>query len=161
VADRYSPPYGLIDVAAAEDCYGGMVYVPFFFGNCYLHRRIEHEKWLYACSKRRDQARGVYWGNYFGPAILERLGGRQQFLERYRQQAQFDDGRCNALIWDFPNGVFVSLCLDPLGCKPGPPLDPSAGANGRWLAQELGSRGVLNPWGNEGQGKVQMAGEVS
>src|SRR5262249_29253140 len=25
VADRYSPPYGLIDVSASEDCYTGMV----------------------------------------------------------------------------------------------------------------------------------------
>jgi hypothetical protein len=31
VADKYSPPYGLIDVSAAEDCYGGIAYTPIFF----------------------------------------------------------------------------------------------------------------------------------
>ncbi|VTS00651.1 hypothetical protein [Tuwongella immobilis] len=146
IADQYSPPYALVDVAASEDCYSGFAYVSCFSLNNRLHRWSEHIKWLYACSKQRDQARGVYWGNYFGAAILDRLGGRERFLTRFREQTQDAFGSPNARIWEFPNGVFVSLCMDPLGCKPGQPLDGSAGQNLHWLVLELGSHGVLNPW---------------
>jgi len=146
LADQYCPPYAFVDIAASEDCYSGFAYVSCFSLNNRLHRWSEHIKFLYACAKRRDQARGVYWGNYFGPAILERLGGRDQFLTRYREQAQDTYGRSNAWVWEFTNGVFVSLCLDPLGCEPGRPLDGSTGQNLHWLVLELGSHGVLNPW---------------
>lgn len=147
VADKHGPPYALIDVAAAEDCYSGFAYVSCFSLNNRLHRWAEHIRFLYACSRgRRDQARGVYWGNYFGPAILERLGGRERFLARFREQAQDAFGRPNAHVWEFPNGVFVSLCFDPLECKPGSPLSGAAGQNLHWLVLELGACGVLNPW---------------
>jgi hypothetical protein len=149
IADHYCPPYGLIDLSSSEDCFGGSVYDPSFCVNSHLHRWAEDFRWLYACSKRRDQARGIYWGNYFGAAILDRLGGRAQFLTRFRRQAQYPDGRPSAQVWEFNNGVFVSLCMDPLGCKPGQPLDGWAGQNMHWLVLELGSHGVLNPWAGE------------
>jgi hypothetical protein len=154
LADQYRPPYAFVDVAASEDCYSGFSYVSYFSLNNRLHRWSEHIKFLYACTKRRDQARGVYWGNYFGPAILERLGGRARFLARFREQAQDAFGRPNAWVWEFANGVFVSLCMDPLGCKPGQPLDGSAGQNLHWLLLELGSHGVLNPWAGEQPGQA-------
>jgi hypothetical protein len=154
IADQYGPPYALVDVAASEDCYSGFAYVSCFSLNNRLHRWSEHIKFLYACTKRRDQARGVYWGNYFGPAILDRLGGRERFLARFREQAQDAYGRPNARIWEFTNGVFVSLCMDPIGCKPGQPLDGSAGQNLHWLVLELGSHGVLNPWAGEQPGQA-------
>jgi hypothetical protein len=150
VVDRYESPYGLIDLSASDDCYGGMVYEPYFVQNARLHRWVEGVKWLYASSKRRDQARGIYWGNYFGVPILERLGGREDFLSRFRQQARYQDGRPSARIWEFTNGVFVSLCIDPLGCRPGLPLDGWAAQNMHWLVLELGSHGVLDPWSKEG-----------
>lgn len=149
VADRYCPRYGLVDISASEDGYGGTVYDPCFCLNSPLHRWTEDFRWLYACSKRKDQARGIYWGNYFGPAILARLGGREAFLTRFRRQAQSADGRPTVRIWEFTNGVFVSLCMDPLGCKPGSPLDGWAGQNLHWLMLDLGSHGVLNPWAEE------------
>lgn len=149
VADRYSPPYGLLDLSSAEDCFGGSVYEPSFCLNSPLHRWAEDFKWLYGSSKRRDQARGVYWGNYFGTAILDRLGGREQFLTRFRRHARYEDGRPSARVWEFTNGVFISLCMEPLGCKPGSPMDGWAGQNLHWLVTELGSHGVLNPWSGE------------
>lgn len=149
VIDKYCPPYGMVDIGSSEDCYSGFVYTSFFSGNARLHRWIEHIKFLNGCTRRRDQARGIFWGNYFGPAILQRLGGRATFVSRYRQQAKDGNGEPSGLIWEFTNGVFVSLCLDPLGCKPGPPLDGAAGHNLHWLVVELGSRGVLCPWSGE------------
>jgi hypothetical protein len=57
-----------------------------------------------------------------------------------------NDGTPNAHIWEFGNGVFVSLCLNPLGCKPGVPLDHSAMFNLQWLHKELGGKGALCGW---------------
>lgn len=147
VADRLRAPYGLIDLSHADDCYGGAAYDDSsWVGNIPLHRCFEHVKWLYTRSQRSDQARGVYWGNYFGAEILDRLGGRGPFLTRFRQQARYADDRPSARIWEFDNGVLVTLCLDPLDCKPGQPLDGWATQNMHWLMLELGSQGVLNPW---------------
>lgn len=149
-ADSVRCPYGLIDLSSAEDCYGGAAYGDSsWVGNIPLHRWVENVKWLYARSRRQDQARGVYWGNYFGAAILDRLGGRERFLARFRRQAQYPEGRPSARVWEFTNGIFISLCMDPLGCKPGQPLDGWAAQNLHWLVLELGSHGVLNPWAGQ------------
>jgi hypothetical protein len=152
IVDRYAPRYGLIDVAASEDVYCGWVYSSIWPGAARLHRWTEDIKFRYACTKRKDYARGIFWGNYFGPAILERLGGRDQFVARYRESARDPNGNPNALIWEFTNGVFISLCLDPLGCKPGPPLDGNAAYNLHCLLLDLGPRGVLCPWSNSASG---------
>jgi len=146
IADRYEAPYGLIDVSDPNDGYAGMVYGATFFGNSPLHRWIEQAKWVYSAQTKGDRVRNIYWGNYFGKSILECLGGRDDFLKRFRINAQSPDGTPNAHIWEFPNGVFVSLSLDPLDIKPGPPLHGPAVRNALWLVQDLGPRGILNAW---------------
>jgi hypothetical protein len=146
ICDRYAPRYGLIDISAPEDCEGGDVYTACWPGNARLHRWAEDMKFRYACSHNKPYARGVYWGNYFGPAILERLGGRDRFVKWFRESAVDNGGSPNALIWEFTNGVFVSLCTDPLDCTPGPPLDGNAASNLHGLLLDLGAHGVLDPW---------------
>lgn len=146
LADAHCPPYGLIDVASPNDAWAGMVYGSLWMMQSPLHRWVEQGNWVYGASKKGDRVRSIYWGNYFGPKILTRLGGRENFIGRYREQARLKDGTPNAQIWEFTNGVFVSLCLDPLGCKPGLPLDFSAMLNLQWLHKELGSKGALCGW---------------
>jgi|GEM_PF-1447905 len=146
VADAHCPPYGLVDLATPEDAWAGMVYGSLWMMQSPLLRWFEQGQWVYTASKLGDRARGIYWGNYLGPKILARLGGREAFVSRYREQAKFNDGSPSAHIWEFSNGVFVSLSLDPLGCKPGAPLDYPAIFNLRWLHQELGTRGALSSW---------------
>lgn len=150
LADAHGAPYGLIDVASPEDAWAGMVYGSFWMQAAPLHRWIEQGNWVYSAAKKGDRARRIYWGNYFGARVLERLGGREDFVRRYRAHARMEDKSSNAHIWEFTNGVFVSLCLDPLGCKPGAPLDWSANFNLLWLQEELGSKGVLNAWDEGG-----------
>lgn len=146
VADRHCPPYGLIDLATGDDAFAGLLYSSLWILRAPMHRWLEQGNWVYAASKKGDRARGIYWGNYFGPKILDRLGGRDDFVRRYREQATLPDGSVGAHIWEFPNGVFVSLCLDPLGCKPGDPMDFGAMFNLQWLHHELGRSGVLTAW---------------
>lgn len=146
IADTHCPPYGLIDLATGDDAFAGLLYSSLWIQRAPMHRWLEQGNWVYAASKKGDRARGIYWGNYFGPKILNRLGGRDDFVRRYREQATLRDGSVGAHIWEFENGVFLSLCLDPLGCKPGVPLNFNAKFNMRWLQHELGRRGVLTAW---------------
>jgi hypothetical protein len=146
VADQRAPPYGLVDLARTEEAFAGMAYVSTWMQRLPLHRWVEQGHWVYAASKKKDRARSIYWGNYFGSKILGRLGGRDNFVRRYGRQARLADQSPNAHIWEFANGVFVSLCLDPLACKPGVPLDYSAMFNLQWLHRELGAKGVLCGW---------------
>lgn len=143
IADKYCPRYGLIDVSAANDCYAGMVYGSTFFLNSPLHRWAEQANWVHSGSKRKDKVRGVYWGNYFGPELLRKLGGRDRFLKRVRHEARQPDGNIDARIWEFPNGVFVSLGFNPLDCRPGLPLGAPIFP---WLVCELGIHGTLDAW---------------
>ncbi len=146
VSDAYVPRYGLFDLAASEDCYSGLVYTPNSSRNAPLHRWIEHLRFVHGSSNRRDQVRGLYWGNYFGPAILERLGGRERFLSGFRSEARDAFGQPTSLVWEFTNGVFVSLSLDPLACKPGTALHGGVTRNLHALVVELGENGAMDPW---------------
>jgi hypothetical protein len=146
LVDRHSPCYGLIDLATPEDGWSGMVYGSAWIQNAPLHRWVEQGNWVRAASRKRDRARGIYWGNYFGPALLKRLGGREPFVWRFLEAVRLRNATPSALLWEFSNGVFVSLCLDPLDCKPGAPLSFSAQQNLTWLQNELGARGALNAW---------------
>jgi hypothetical protein len=146
VLDRHAPPYGLVDLARSDDGFAGMAYVSTWMQRLPLHRWVEQGNWVYGASKRGDRVRSIYWGNYLGPKILTRLGGRDNFIRRYREQARMKDGTPSAHIWEFTNGVFVSLCLNPLGCRPGMPLDYSAVFNLQWLHKELGGKGALCGW---------------
>jgi hypothetical protein len=146
VADRHCPYYGLIDLARSEDAHAGMVYSPTWELSAPVNRWVENMNWLYNGCHKRDRVRGIYWGNYFGKRILDRLGGRQPFVEAFRANARMADDSLDAHVWEFPNGVFLSLCLDPLGCKPTLPMDILANQRLAWLHQRLGPSGALNMW---------------
>jgi hypothetical protein len=148
IADTHAPFFGLVDVAIPTDAFAGSVYGSAWPGNAPLARWVEQENWLWSISQKRDRVRGVYWGNYFGPEILLRLGGKEAFVEKFTSVARSHDGTPDAQCWSFANGVFVSLCLNPQDCRPGLPLgiDFAAQRNLQWLVRELGPAGVLNPW---------------
>ena len=56
------------------------------------------------------------------------------------------DGSPNADVWEFPNGVYFTLCADPLGCRPGGVLDMDAVTNLKFLLTHFGEAGILNSW---------------
>jgi len=148
VADLSAPIFGLVNVAHPDDAFAGMVYGTAWPGNASLNHLIEQNNWVYSGAKKEDRMRGIYWGNYLGSKILNRLGGREAFIEVFSKHACYYDSTPNANLWQFTNGLFVSLCLDPLDSRPGLPmgLDPVIEANVKWLVCELGAKGVLNQW---------------
>ena len=148
IADRSAPTCGLVDVARPDDAFAGLVYGTAWPRTAPLHRWTEQMAWNYSGANKADRLRGVYWGNYLGSKVLQQVGGRAVFLNACTNNARSFDGTPNSHRWDFSNGVFVSLCLNPQECRPGAPLGlpVAAEANLRWLLPELGSKGVLNHW---------------
>jgi hypothetical protein len=148
IADKYSPISGLVDLARPDDAFAGMVYDAAWPRTAPLNRWIEQIAWVFSGAKKGDRLRGLYWGNYLGPKVLKCLGGRERFFELCVEKARSYDGSPDAICWRFPHGLFVSLCLNPLDCRPGSPfgMDVAAEANLKWLLPELGRAGVLNNW---------------
>ena len=148
ISDAYSPLCGLVDLAKPNDAGAGLVYGTTFPGNASVGRWLEQLNWLYSAWQIKDRLRGVYWGNYIGANVLKRLGGKEAFASRFVEGSRNFDGSPSALCWRFENGVFLTLCADPLDCRPDMPsgIHFAAESNLRWLVPELGMAGVLNPW---------------
>ena len=148
VADRYTPITGLVDLARPSDAFAGMVYGTTWPRTAPLARWVDHLNWIYSGPSKADKLSGVYWGNYFGTRQLDRLGGQERFWHVCTRNARNHDGSPNAHVVQLTNGLFVTLCLDPVDCRPDSPVGPhpAAEANLKWLIRELGPSGILNPW---------------
>ncbi len=147
VADRRSPICGLVDLAQPTDAFAGSVFGAAWPSRAPLARWIEHIGWNQSGARKGDRLRRLCWGNFLGTKILERLGGGTKFSEDFASVARNYDGSTNANIWLMTSGVFVSLCIDPLDCKPSNPTGILVHqANLEWLIRELGTNGVLSHW---------------
>ena len=110
--------YLLVDIAPMEETGADGIYHP----ESHPHvsprspaRDIEAKKWTRLREKRRDFVRGVFWGNYLGPEMLERLGGKESFRRRYIEKAKQEVLNWRSLVQDTPHGgLFVKISRDPL-----------------------------------------------
>ena len=143
ILDASRPNYGFIDIARPEETFAGCAYTSPWYRRLPLHRYMEHARWIASAAEKRDEARSVFWGNYFGPRLLEKLGGREQFLEEWREATRLVDGSATALIWEFEHGVFIGLSKNPMGCAPGEILDAFDMANSEWLFKKLSRHNAL------------------
>lgn len=142
ILDQTAPPYAFIDISRPVETFAGLMYTSIMPASGPLNRWIENAQWLRSIQENTDQARSVYWGNYFGPGLLEKLGGRAEFVKSYREKARLPDASPSALIWEYGNGVFVSLCLDPRQLAPGKSISVAA-SNMRWLYKRMSDSGAL------------------
>ena len=83
ILDSRSPFYGFIDIDRPEETFPGLMYTALGCGNAPLSRFVDRAQWLRSVALKREQARSIYWGNYFGPRLLQKLGGRSAFLDAY------------------------------------------------------------------------------
>jgi hypothetical protein len=148
ITDRSSPIFGLADVARPDDAFAGTVYGTTWPLTAPLARWIEQIAWMTSGAKKGDCVRGIYWGNYLSSNILQRLGGQREFASLFAKNACSYNGAANAHSWQFSNGMFFSLCQDPLDCRPNMSAGMTVAAwmNLKWLVSELGTKGVLNSW---------------
>jgi len=146
-SDLASPICGLVDLGRPWDTFAGGVFGMAWPGCAPLARYVERLNWALSGALKRDRLRGLYWGNYLGPRVLERLGGEESFHRLFTEEARKADGTPDAHYWRFDHGVFVSLCLDPIECRPNHPFGHVLVMHqAHWLIKELAVRGVLNQW---------------
>jgi hypothetical protein len=135
--------YLLVDIAPMEETGASAIYE---HGNApqvhprSLARHIETARWIRLRETRREFVRGVFWGNYLNPELLERLGGKEDFRHRYIEKAKQEVGNWRSLVQDTPQGgLFVKISRDP--------LDEIAGRIGTelavWLHEEFRRIGAL------------------
>jgi hypothetical protein len=136
IADSHQPTYGLIDIASTADGYAGMVYGNTSHENFKSHRWVEQSKWVFSQYKNEPRARSVYWGNYLSTPILNKCGGREQFLDKYRKNLLTNGTKRDPIIWEFQNGVFISVTPDPKHCHPNRIITGIARRNLTWLVDE-------------------------
>jgi hypothetical protein len=99
--------YLLVDIAPMEETGAAGVYHPESYPHVFprsLHRHVEAKKWNRLREKRRDYVRGVFWGKYFSPEVLERLGGKESFRHRYLEKAKQEVANWRSLVQDTPHG---------------------------------------------------------
>ena len=137
VLDRSSPFYGFVDLDRAEDIYNGYMYGSGSIMNAPLSRFVDQALWLRSVNLKRHQARSIYWGNYFGNIILDKVGGRESFLSYCREKTTSRYGTPTILIWEFTNGVFVSLSDSFSDCTPGGIVSTLIPRNIKWLYDRL------------------------
>jgi len=140
--DRCSPRYGFVELAVGPETYAGLAYSPVISANAPLSRLVDEAIWARGISLGLDRVRSIYWGNYLGPRLLEKLGGKASFLNDYEKQTLLTDGTHNGVVWDFPNGAFVSLTNFPRDLAPGNAC-LVAERNLLWLRDRLCDGGVL------------------
>ncbi len=132
ILDHSRPTYGFVDIATPEETFAGCAYTSPWYARLPLHR-YEQGRWIESTTNKRDEARNVFWGNYFGTRLLAKVGGREQFLQGCREATRLIDGTVSSLIWEFENGVFIGLSKNPLNCRPGEILDVTDMVNSEWL----------------------------
>jgi hypothetical protein len=137
ILDRSQPFYGFVDLDRTEDIYNGYPYGSIEIANAPMDRSVDQARWLRSVNLKRHQARSVYWGNYFGNVILDKVGGREAFLSYYREKTTSRHGTPTVLIWEFTNGVFVSLSEDTSDCVPGGLVSTLVKWNIKWLYDRL------------------------
>lgn len=107
-----------------------------------LRFQIEQDMWNTLGVKRREKVRGVYWGQYYSAWHLERLGGKQAFLDDYLALAEPRLG-WRTFVQDFPGaGLFIKLTPSPMNYSVRG-LDVPCGDLGVWLYQRCQAAGLL------------------
>lgn len=99
---------GLCDISPVLETCLGKYYTGTNVSWLSFQRQASRLVWVRAGEGRRYKARGIFWGNLFGPSIVERLGGADAFGEEYER---LEDRRDYDLISRQRDGsLLVTLC---------------------------------------------------
>jgi hypothetical protein len=108
--------YGYMEIGDWHDIHGGSVYTTHLGNPVRWRQLLEYSVWQHYGSIPRNYkiwqdkypVKGVYWGNYFGPQILERIGGGAR-IKAYIDQRCSENPR-NGWYRDMPGGaLFLAL----------------------------------------------------
>lgn len=148
----------LADVSDCINAYGGFIDCTHFTedasGTCYRFSPIadnmstvpvflEFERWSALGKNRKDRVRSVHWANLLTWPVLERLGGKDQFVQEFNDLIQsYSDN-----AWYFREcgqGLIVRLGPSPFGRMiGGRDLTAQWWETGPWLYKKLANAQLL------------------
>lgn len=146
-ANQWNASYGFVDIIQSDPL-NEFKFSTAGCTNLPLSEQTERNSWFYF-KQPAGLARGVYWGNYFGPGMLDALGGRAAFSRRFRDSITNLDGSKRGHMLETRTGLFVSLSTE-LESMKADSSDPCTLILSRehhlWLQAELCKYGLLEPW---------------
>ncbi|WP_146402759.1 hypothetical protein [Planctomycetes bacterium CA13] len=105
--------YGLIDVDQASRILAGIGFSSASVDELPLDRQMMHAQWI-RNNFPKQKAMGVFWGNYFGGQLLDKLGGQESIQEFVRQKFADTENKPALLCNQIGPAVFVRLSRSPL-----------------------------------------------
>jgi len=131
--------YGLVDVADHRETGGGSYYAQdnIEMRSSRLSRLVEKSLWRSLGRERRKFVRGVFWGNFFGDELLERLGSKERFRDRYVAHARTQIREWQSLTTEMPGGLYVRISGAPQDEAYGCGIPRVGAENAVWLHNEL------------------------
>lgn len=132
----------LVDVGDIAETARGTIYLSRWPAYARFQRQLSRLVWVRAGEKRRDLARGVFWGNLLTKPMLDRLGGADGFVAEYRK---LEDPRDHDLCTLLPNGsVWLTLSSSIKDvCHQSPGMTPWLLDRGAWLYERLARARLL------------------
>lgn len=112
VLDQYKPDFGLVDFSPGLMNLDGRTFGGITDLETPMQEWVAKSKW-YQHGWKAGHVRSVYWGNYLTNAMLDRLGGRDEFLHRLIENTRVPNGKETCITWRFTNGAFIALTPDP------------------------------------------------
>lgn len=152
ICSAFNPFYGFIDVGLIHDAHAGAAYSSIPNVGVSIQQKVQMNEWVYNGALGRDKARSIYWGNYFGPKILNRLGGAEAFKRRFAKATQLLDGGSSGMLHEYGDSVYVALSRDPQNAIPscgGMLSNPLLDDNLLWLQRDLANHEVLSCWSEQ------------
>lgn len=137
ILDIHKTYFGFIDVSSSLETCAGTAYTHTPLMNLPLNRHVDLCMFTNDYNSTVRRSWGVHWGNYYGDSILACLGGKREFVNKCTSILSCNDGTLSGMIWEFPNGVFVSLSNSPYDCEPGTPLHSGVLINMRRILMHL------------------------
>ena len=133
---------GFGDAADVSETACGVHYSGSGVGWVRFQRQLRRLLWVRAGEDRHHKARGVFWANLFGPAMLKKMGGAEKFVREYKA---LEDRRDHELSTIYPDGsVLVLLSSHVKDMRyPYVALLPSTLERAAWLYERLSHAGLM------------------
>lgn len=116
-SQAFAPYFGHVHVESEDDTKAGFYYKNHVIAEYPEHRQINHWMWWAFTDDRPLRARGVYWGNYWGPKLARKVG--RERLDDFLAYTLYDgEPQTRYVTNDRHGGVFIGMSGDPTEVKP-------------------------------------------
>ncbi|MDP1663394.1 MAG: hypothetical protein Q8L55_15895 [Phycisphaerales bacterium] len=140
------PYYGYVDNQLYDTTQGLSLYAGLRWSAMGRQFMFDHDRWMLPDTDRLSQVPRVFWGNFFGPKMCQRL--TSDVIEKYaRLKHPSTSGAAvshGQIVERYPDGgQFVTLTRDVRMCPPDSPPEGHVFANMLFWHRELCKRGMM------------------